>query len=40
MGVTTNEGPPYYKAHPDKMPLSLQDHNHTVKYRNIWIREI
>jgi 3-keto-disaccharide hydrolase len=40
MGVTTNEGPPYYKAHADKLPLSLQDHNHLVRYRNIWVREL
>ena len=40
MGVTTNEGPPYYKAHADKLPLSLQDHDHTVRYRNIWVREL
>ena len=40
MGVTTNEGPPYYKAHADKLPLSLQDHNHMVRYRNIWVREL
>jgi len=40
MGVTTNEGPPYYKAHPDKLPISLQDHSHLVRYRNIWLREL
>ena len=40
MGVTTNEGPPYYKAHADRLPISLQDHNHMVKYRNIWLREL
>lgn len=40
MGITTHEGPPYYEAHPEKMPLGLQDHGDLVKYRNIWIREI
>lgn len=40
MGVTTHTGPPYYKAHPDKMPLSLQDHGMPLRFRNIWIREL
>jgi len=29
-----------YKPHPEKMPLSLQDHGNPVRYRNIWIREL
>lgn len=40
MGVTTHMGPPYYKAHPDKLPLALQDHGDLIRYRNVWIREI
>ncbi|MDP6964030.1 MAG: DUF1080 domain-containing protein, partial [Planctomycetota bacterium] len=26
-------------AHPDRLPLRLQDHGSQVKYRNIWIRD-
>ena len=29
-----------YKAHRDKGPLRLQDHDSPVRYRNIWIREL
>ncbi|MFO7671673.1 MAG: DUF1080 domain-containing protein [Bacteroidales bacterium] len=39
-GPTEFIGKPLYKAHPDKMPLSLQVHGNPVSYRNIWIREI
>jgi hypothetical protein len=31
---------PPYQAHPEKLPLMLQDHDQPVRYRNIWIREI
>jgi hypothetical protein len=27
-------------AHPDRLPLSLQDHGNPVRYRDIWLREL
>lgn len=31
---------PPYQPHPEKMPISLQDHGNPVRYRNIWVREL
>ncbi len=40
MGPTTNKVRTPYSAHADKLPLSLQDHSHPVRFRNVWIREL
>jgi hypothetical protein len=29
-----------YRAQREKLPLALQDRNHAVRYRNIWVREL
>jgi len=39
-GPTAHKARPPYQAHPEKLPLLLQDHAHPVRYRNIWIREL
>jgi hypothetical protein len=40
IGLTTNKVRTPYAAHPEKLPISLQDHNHPVRFRNVWVREI
>lgn len=40
VGPTGNQSRPPYEQHPDRMPLSLQDHGHTVRFRNIWVRSL
>jgi hypothetical protein len=39
-GPTAHQRRPPYAAHPDRLPLSLQDHEHPVRYRNIWLRDL
>jgi hypothetical protein len=37
---TTSTPKPQYEAQPEKLQLALQDHNHPVRYRNVWVREL
>lgn len=39
-GPTGHHERPPYAAHPDRLPLILQDHGNPVRYRNIWVREV
>ena len=40
VGPTSHQERRPYVAHPDKLPIMLQDHGHPVRYRNIWIRSL
>jgi hypothetical protein len=39
-GPTEYIGKPNYEAHPEKLPLILQEHGNPVSFRNIWLREL
>jgi hypothetical protein len=39
-GPTAHKAQPPYKMHGDRLPISLQDHGHPVRYRDIWIRSL
>jgi hypothetical protein len=40
MGAAIHRRVATYKPHGPEEPLSLQDHNHPVRYRNIWLRRL
>ncbi len=39
-GPTEYIGIPNYVAHPEKLPIHLQDHGNLVSFRNIWARKL
>jgi hypothetical protein len=39
-GPTAFKARPPYAAHAERLPISLQDHDYPVRYRNIWVREL
>jgi hypothetical protein len=40
VGPTAHMTRPPYTLLPDRLPLGLQDHEHPVRFRNIWIRDL
>jgi hypothetical protein len=40
IGPATNRVRTPYSAHPERLPVGLQDHGHKVRFRNVWVREL
>jgi hypothetical protein len=40
VGPTSHRERKPYAVHPDRLPISLQDHGHPVRFRNIWARNL
>lgn len=40
LGPTSHRVRAPYAAHPDQMPVYLQDHDHPVRFRNVWVQPL